>query len=240
MQDLHKIINDKVQAMVDDKVIQTAVEDGISKAIKTAIAKQFEYFGGITTQIEKALKEGLQVDLKDLPFETYNEQMLVLIKSKLGNMFQGKAAEKFLSEMDKILAPVPKEMPIHEFVETVVGSWKTDEPWDASDLDEYATVEVEPYRNGDKPNDITLKFWKQLERDTYSYSATSKKERNRPTMRLFILDGKIRINHDHEYNPTCFSETEALVFKMYAAGTVLTGIEDFDPDDCDLTLKEEY
>ena len=229
--------------MVDEKVIQKAVEDGVSKAIKTAIANQFERYGGVTTQIETALKEGLQVNLKSLPFETYNEQMLVLIKSKVGNMFHGVAAEKFLSEMDRILAPVPKEMPIHEFVETVVGFWKTEEPsWDADDMDEYATVEVEDESRGreNKANNITLKFWKQKERDSYSYSSSRKKEKNPPTMQLFILDGKIRINHKHKYNPTCFSETEALVFKMYAAGTVLTGIEDFDPEDCDLTLKDEY
>jgi len=237
MQDLHEIINNKVQAMVDDKVIQKAVENGVAKAIETAIANQFERFGGVTSQIEKTIKEGLQVDLKDLPFETYNAQMLVLIKSKLGNMFQGAAADRFLSEMDRILAPVPKEMPIHEFVETVVGFWKTDEPWDADDMDDYATVEVEPYRDDPNSKDITLKFWKQKERNDF---LSSRKKENPPTMQLFILDGRIRINHKHEYNPTCFSETEALVFKMYAAGTVLTGIEGFDQDNCDLTLKDEY
>lgn len=27
-------------------------------------------------------------------------------------------------------------------------------------------------------------------------------------------------------------------FKLYAAGTMVTGIEDFCPEDCDLTLKD--
>lgn len=131
-----------------------------------------------------------------------------------------------------MLEPAPKEMTINSFVETIISFWKTDEPWDADHLDEYATVEVEPYRDTTS-NDITLKMWKKKEEST-RYSATT----NQPIMELFILSGVIRISHKYRYNPTRFSDTEAFVFKLYAAKTVLTGIEDFDPEDCDLTLKD--
>lgn len=229
MKELQQVVNNKMQSMISDGAIEKLVQDGVEQAIATAISSQFKSYGSITMQIEESIEKGLRIKTEDLPFETYNEQMLVIIKTKLGKMFQGQAAERFLGEIDKTLAPAPKEMPISEFVETVVSFWKTDEPWDADNLDDYATVEAEPWR-GD-PKDITLKMWKQKE-NTYSRSCSA-------DLDLFILGGQVRLSHNQSYNPTSFSEHESFVFKLYAAGTILTGIEDFDPDDCDLTLKED-
>ena len=133
--------------------------------------------------------------------------------------------------MDKVLAPAPAEMPIRELVETVVNTWKTDEPWDADDLDDEATVELEEptYPRGG----YSLKMWKKKGGDS-RFTLRSNSE----DIHLYLIDGKIQINHRQRYNPTCFDEAEALIFKLYAAGTVITGLSDFDPEDCDLTLKE--
>lgn len=227
MKEIQNIVNNKVQAMVDSGQIQKAVEDGVEKAILNAINKQFDSYGNITKQIEESLKGGLQVDTSDLPFETYNEQMLVLIKSKLDNMFQDQAAEKFLAEMDKALKPAPKEMDIHEFVETITDTWRDHETWDRNDMDNFAYVEIESPKYPISGH--SLKIWKQRE-DRFHEAM--------PDLHLYVNDGKIRINHTMLYNPTCFHEHEAFVFKCYAAGTVLTGIEEYDPDDHEYILKD--
>lgn len=97
MKEFQKIANDRIQAMVDDGTIQKTIENGIEKAITKAIDGQFDSWGNITKQIKEAMDKGLQVNTDDLPFETYNQQMLILIKTRLGTMFQGLAAERFLS-----------------------------------------------------------------------------------------------------------------------------------------------
>jgi hypothetical protein len=229
METIQKVVADKVKSMVGDGIIQKAIEDGVSAAITKAISNQFQSYGAITKLIEKAIEDGLKINLNDVPFETYNEQMLVAVKSKLGTMFQGAAADKFMAEMDKILAPAPSEMPIKEFVETVAGFWKSDEPWDADDLDEEATVDIEKNEYGS----VSLNMWKQKENSS-GFSTRP----NSADLQLYIIKGKIRINHRQEYNPICFHEHEAFVFKLYAAGTILTGIDSFNADDCDLALKE--
>ena len=231
MKDIQTIVNDKVREMIEGGAITEAIEKGIEDAISKAIDSQFKSYGGITKQIETALDDGLRINKSDLPFETYNQQMLVAVKAKLGNMFQGAASERFLQEIDNVLEPAPQEITLQELVEKVVSIWKTDEPWDAEHLDEYATVET-------KENDyggISIKIWKQTDSSNYSsYKRTA-------DLHLFITNDVIRINHTHSYNPTCFQEHEAFIFKLYAAGTKITGIEDFDADDCDLTLKDlEY
>lgn len=232
MEALQEIANQKIQEMIDSGAIQKSIEDGVSRAIDSAIATQFERYGTITKQIEKAIEGGLNIDINDLPFESYNAQMLVAVKQKLGNLFSGQAADKFLAEIDKTLAPAPKEIAINELVECIAAEWKTDEPWDASDLDEHATAELEP-GTGCMSDTFTLKMWKQKDSSSSHLSRSSS-----PDLKLHISRGAIRINHSHGYNPTCFRDEEALIFKLYAAGTTITGMDSFDPDDCDLTLKE--
>jgi hypothetical protein len=229
LKSIEEIVNARVATMVSDGSIEESINKGVEKAIGSAIKSQFESYGNITEQIKKSIDGGLKVNTSVIPFESYNKQMMVLIKERLGNMFKGLAAEKFMEEVEKILDPAPKEIKIEDFVETIAKFWKTDEPWDADDLDDYATVEIETNDYGG----ISLNMWKQKESSGYSSRSNS------ADLQLYINKGELRINHSHSFNPTCFSEHEAYVFKLYAAGTIITGIEGFDPDECELTLKEE-
>ncbi len=234
MLDIQAVVDTKLQKMLADGSIADQVQAGIAKAVNSALDDQFGYHGAVNKALKEAMKEGLKLNTKDLPFQSYNEQMLVAIKQKMGNMFAGQASERFLAEIEKTLAPAPSEMSINELVELVVADWKTDEPWDASDLDDYATVEFEE-NDGCMSGTYKLQMWKQRESGGYS-SRT-----NRADLHLHISGDTIRISHNQSYNPTCFSEHEAMIFKLYAAGTKITGCADFDPDDCDLMLKEsEY
>lgn len=228
MKEITQIVNEKVQAMITNGDIQLTIEKGIEKAIKNAIDNQFQNYGHITKQISKAIEEGLNINISNIPFESYNEQMLVAVKGHLGALFQEVASEKFITEMDKLLAPAPKEMSIEQFIETIVGFWKTDDFQDIDDLDDYATIEIDK----DGRDHYSLKMWKQknpLAAVTYT---------NRAELHLFFINNKICINHRHSYNPTCFSSHEAFVFKLYAAGTIITGMDDFDKNNCDLILKD--
>jgi hypothetical protein len=231
MKELQEIVNNKVKKMVEDGIIQTKIEESLQGAIEKAIGSQFETWGNVTKQIEEALKNGLKINPDDIPFEAYSEQMLVLVKTKLGQMFKGAAADRFLSEMDKVLDPAPKEIPIGKFVEKIVSFWKTDDPWDADDLDDEATVEFD--NDNHIASSFSLSMWKQ--KDSSGYSSRSRSA----DIQLYInKDGEIRINHRQHFNPTCFNQEEAYIFKLYAAGTKLTGLDEFDPDECELTLKD--
>lgn len=227
MKEIQEIAVKKIQSMIDEGVIEKSIENGVQKAINSAISSQFKSCGNITKQIKESIEKGLKINIDDLPFESYNEQMLVAVKSKIGAMFQGRASEKFMAEMDKVLAPAPAEMSIKELVETVVGFWKSEGSWDHESTDEYATVELETWKHDDK--DYCLKMWRK-EGNPYSKNAAE--------LNLFICSEEIRISHNQTYNPTCFSEHESFIFKLYAAGTTITGLENFDADDCDLLLKE--
>ena len=203
MKELQQIVNDKIQSMISEGVIQEAIESNIESAVTKAIAKQFECYGALTKQLEEALKDGLQINTKDIPFETYNQQMLVAVKQKMGAVFASEASVKFMEDMDKLLAPAPKEMSINELVEAIAESWKTDEPWNTDELDENATVELAEWEYG--RDSYHLKMWKQKE-----YSPSFSSRTNDPDLDLFISDNKIRISHKQNYNPTFFLSMKRL------------------------------
>ncbi len=230
MEAIQQIVNNQVQTMIDSGAIQKSIELSIEKSINSAINAQFESYGNLTKQIKDGFEEGLKIDFKDMPFESYNQQMLAAIKTKISNLFAAEASTKFMLEMDKVLEPAPLEIHIKDLVEKIVEFWKKD---DHDNLDEYAKVEFQEWEYSSRGEDFNLKMWKNQE-DQYSSSS--------PDLQLFISSDGIRINHKHSYNPTCFSEDDAFIFRLYSAGTKITGMDSFNSDDCDLTLKsyDEY
>lgn len=229
MQELQKIVNDKVVAMTEDGSIQKTIECAIEKTITESIQQELVSYGSIAKQIKEGIENGLKIDLHDVPFETYSQQMGVAVKTRLGNLFAEDASSKFIQEIDELLKPAPKEMPIKDFVEQVVEFWRTDDPCNCGDMQESAEVEL---LKDEKYDWYGLTFWK----DRGKYSRSNNSSMGSDLHLMVNSDGKIRINHGQSYNPTCFSDHESYVFKLYSAGTVLTGLEDFDPEDCDLTL----
>ncbi len=234
MKEMQSIVNEQVLKMCDSGEIQKAIEDGVKRSIDSAIAKQFESYGNITKQINKVFDEKLKVDTSEIDIPCYNQIMTIAINQKISEFFLDKAGKKLMDSMEGILSPLPSEMSIVEFVNKICEFWKTDEPWDCDDLDDYATVELITSENVSSWFD--LKMWKKKE-STYSHLSNRDLSED---VHLMINkdDGKIRLRH--RWNPTSLYYEDAFIFKAYSSGMKLTGLDSFDPeDDCDLTLKGE-
>lgn len=230
MDAIRDAVSSKIQSMIDDGSLQKKIEDGVEKAINHAIDEQFQKYGPIVRDLEQQLKEKLQLDFSALPFDTYNKQMAVALKQRFGQFFHAEAAARFFAEIDEVLAPAPAEVDINDFVETIVGFWKSDDPFYYDQLDDNATVEISDRGRHSK----TLKMWKKKEAGGYHTS------RNSADIELFIMNNKITVSHNQRFNPTCLSQETAYIFKLYAAGTLITGIDEFDENNCNLELKEDY
>ena len=93
-----------------------------------------------------------------------------------------------------------------------------------------------------KPHGIDSKMRKKIKgwpaSPTTGYRSPKEKE-----LSLYIGDdGDIRLSHRFQYNPTALFGDDAIVFRLYSAGTKLTGLSEFDPDNCDLYvgISEDY
>lgn len=231
MDTIQTIVNEKVQELIASGAIEKHIQEGVESAINTAIKKQFESYGNVTKQIEKVIENGLKIDPSDIPFQSYNEQMLVAIKTKLGNMFAGAASERFLSEIDNLLDPAPAEMSIHDLINQICGLWREEGHSNKDDWHDDASITL---RQGD--GCLHNSFGLNLETGGSGYDSRK--------IHLFLSDRKkgdhtIRISHRFEYNPTCFNEEEALIFKLYAAGTIITSVADYDEDKIDSSIRND-
>lgn len=230
MKSMIDMARDSLDKIADDGTIEAAIEKGARSALERVVDDLFGYHGQFTKQLKDMAKDALKLDPEDVDFASYNEQMLVAIKLKMGDMFAGQAHEKFLAEMDKVLEPAPKEITLQALATKIAGFWRTEDPFYMDDIDDMLCVQLEEYDSvGSRdPDDWTITFKMQESRGKFDDD----------NIQLFILKGQIRISHRHTYNPTCFDPAEAFVFKLYAAGTIITEIDDFDQDDGDLYLKD--
>ncbi|MFT6586052.1 MAG: hypothetical protein ACJAUY_000633 [Cognaticolwellia sp.] len=232
MKELQEIMNAKVLEMANAGTIQKSIEDKVEAAIQSAINDQFKSYGDVTKQIGELLTKKLKIDAKNFDIPTYNEVLSKAVNQKVNEFFETKAASRMMQTMDKLFAPLPEEMTLKTFVETICNHWKTDEPWDADDIDDYATVEFEK----SDYSGYNLKMWKQKESSgLYSSSRTNSED-----IHLYISEkGEIRLRHT--WNPTILRDEDSFIVKAYASSVTLTDLTDFDSDDCDLTLKDsEY
>ena len=229
MKEIQDIVNAQVKLMSESGEIQKQVEDGVKSAINKAIDRQFESYGNITKQLEDAFKENLLLDNHRLNIPSLNAVMTEVVNTNINEFYKGQAAEKLHSLMKEKLAPLPNTMKLCEFVDLICKEYKVEDYDSFDEVDDYATVEF----GKSNYSWFELKVWKKKEN---SYGRD-----NGADLQLTISkDGTLQGRHGST-NPYYLFDVDALVFKAFSQGVIFTDFEDFDQDDCDLSLKDsEY
>lgn len=229
MKELQALINDKVETIINSGEIEKKIEEALNQSITTAITRQMESYGNFTKQLNDFLDESFKLDTSKVEIPEFTTVMSQVVNNQINKFFEGQAAERFANLVNEKLAPLPQEIPIHEFVNNIVSYFKSDDPCNCNDdIDEYATVEFESCGYSSMRELYNLKIWKKKQS---SYSRT-----NDPDVYLVVdvEDGTIRGRH---HAPYYIFDADAYIFKAYAQNIKLTGLGEFDPeDDCDLQL----
>jgi hypothetical protein len=220
--DLVKLINDKVKDLDESGKIEESLDKHLESMIENIFKDIFSRYGKLVKQLTEGIEEKLNINLSNLDLPTYNEQMLVGIKTAMSSKFLDSASDRFKEELDKLFGEAPKTISVKEFVDTILNFWRAD------NYQNYDLMKVEI-----EENDYPLGGYKlTLSKDGSSYGSSD-------DVHLYIgEENKIRISHGHNYNPTCLFSEDAFIFKLYAAGTVITGLEEFDPDDIDVDYNQ--
>ncbi|RVU32678.1 hypothetical protein [Neptunomonas marina] len=224
--DIKAIVDAQVSEMIKSGALQKSISDQVENTINLAVSEVFSRHGEFHKSLETVLKEIVRIDPNDFSIPEYNQQMLVGVREKLGNLFAGQAAEKFNAEIDALLAPAPKEISLHELVSNVCELWRDFESYEKDDWLDEVDIDFEE-------NDGCL-------RGSYNLKMRAGSE---DKVELYISGHTIRISHRFEYNPTAaFNAVDSYIFKLYAAGTVITDIDAFyiDRVDASLGTQEEW
>lgn len=235
MKEIQDIVNAQVKLMAESGEIQKQVEDGVKLAINKAIDRQFESYGNITKQLEEAFKENLLLDNRNLNIPSLNAVMTEVVNKNINEFYKGQAADKLHTLMKEKLEPLPNELSVVDFVNMICKEWFVDDYESRDDVDDYATVEVR-----DDLSHCSITSLKIHKKEGGSYSSGEYVEivfsKGRGEDKSWTLQGR-----HGSTNPYYLFDVDALIFKAYSQGVKFTGVDDFDSDDCDLSLKnDEY
>lgn len=234
MKEIQDIVNAQVKEMSESGEIQKQVEEGVKAAINKAIDRQFESYGNITKQLEDAFKENLLLDKSNLDIPSLNAIMTGVVNANINEFYKGQAADKLHALMKEKLEPLPNEMSVVEFVDMICKAWFVDDYESYDEVDDYATVEIE-----DGLSHVGIKGLKIFKKKGGRYGSDESVDVG------FSIDKKTGFatlsGRHRSTSPYYLFDADALIFKAYAQGVKFTGLDDFDEDDCDLSLKScEY
>lgn len=232
MQDINEVVKAKLNEIQQNGVIEKLIGDNVEKAVSKAVEEAFGSYGAITKAISAAIKDGFQLDSSQLDFGSYNAVMLAAIKQKAFSAFSNDARSKFMQDIERVLEPAPASISVHDFVTRIAEIWRDQ---DDEDYDQYASVVCKPaFDSPALSKDGSKNLMIRNKKSSGGYMSSSNRNAQ---IDLFISDEVIRISHRMIFNPTCLDEVEGYIFKLYAAGTKITGIQDYDPDDHEYEIR---
>ena len=221
MKELNELVQNKLNEMAESGAIENLINDQVEKLVANALSDTFKSYSPLSKKLAESLKSGLDVDFEKIDYASYNAIMLSAVQGHIDRYF-GKQMHKDLDEqIEALLSVPPKEISLADLADNIAKLIRSQ----LDEEDDYlSSISFELRESYGKTLEVTL--------DTNGS--------NKNICSLYLGNGPvatIRINHKHNqsFNPTWARDLEqsisAYTFKLYAAKTVITGLEDFDPDD---------
>lgn len=222
MKELNELVQKKLNEMAESGAIEKLVSDQVEKLVANALSDTFRSYSPLSKKLEEAFKTGLDVDFGKIDYASYNQIMLTAVQGHIDNYF-GKQMRKDLdNQIETLLSVPPKEISLADLADNIVKLVRN---------------------NLDEDDDYLSSISFEVDERSYGNSLSVKLDTNgseKEICNLYLGSNPvatIRINHrhNHSFNPTCPRGLEgavsAYIFKLYAAKTTITKIEDFDADD---------
>lgn len=220
MKELNDLVQNKLNEMAQSGAIEKLVSVQVEKLVADALNDTFRSYSPLSKKLKESLESGLDVDFKDIDYPSYSAIMLGAVQGHIDKYFSKQMHKDLHEQIETILSVPPKVIVLGEIADNIVKLIRND----LDEEDNYlSSIEFE----------LDDKRWGRSLKVTLDNNGIKKEVCN-----LYLgsqAEATIRINHRHKFNPTCVNDLEssisAYAFKLYAAKTVITGIDNFDGDD---------
>lgn len=220
MKELQEIANQAIEKYLNSGDIEKTIEEQIAKNLRSAIESAFQW-GKLNKTIKEIVENKLELSFYDVDLHSYNAIMLEALKGQITQFTNEEALAGFNKVLSETFGEAPQEISINDVVEKILESWRSDDPFDCDKKAAEITYEKHDYPlNG-----------------SYSLEISDGERYSEDKFSLYFLDNKLRISHKSALNPTTLRGIEGYLFKLYAAGTTIKGLDEFAPDDIDLDLS---
>ena len=220
---------------ISEFIASEKMNEIINKQIETSISGIFKdtfcSYSDTTKAIKKHIESSIKIDFQQIELAEYNVMITDMLKVLIHKHMKEAAEVVLVKEIEKILAPAPKELTVQGLLDILLEEWRDEAREDCcSDFDDHAKVEIKESKYSKSK---TIKMWKKEK--TSSYSSL-----NTPDLDIYILEsGKISMITSAKQNfGTINYGAEAQIYQMYAAGTIVTDAQDIDVYDLELWIRD--
>lgn len=132
---LHEVLNAATAKIVASGVIETHVEEVLTKTIKEIVSNQLSTYGEFGKQVAEAVKESLKLHGRlDLP--SYNHALLNVVRLQVEGQTNAIVQRQVAAELNKLLEPPPETIKLSKLVEQYVEFLKSESSY-ACHCDQY-------------------------------------------------------------------------------------------------------
>jgi len=117
MKELEDAMVAAFRKMAKAGTIQEIIEKQISKTVEEILSNALKSYSDFGRNMEKVVKESMNVDLKGLGLSGYNDIILKIIKTKIDNGMETFGKAQIEKDLEELLKAPPAEIKLSELVE---------------------------------------------------------------------------------------------------------------------------
>lgn len=230
---LNILVNDAMQTIQKEGFVEDVIKKQLESTIKRVVEEFFGTYGDFRKELEKQVKDQLQIDMKKLGISGYNLMVLNEVRSQLNTALHIQGVQKIKENMEEMLVGVKSEYKLSELIEAMKKDQNEDHERDGEEIALILEGEEDGYRHiYIDPEGQSRESWRS-EKSKYSYKYQLHLDKEG-----YVYNSKID-DHDLSNNKeimTSFYRFDKLMFQIFAAGAKVI----VDEDEVDTYYGEEY
>lgn len=227
MINLNKIVNESLVKIETEGYVEQLVESTLKRTLKDVVEDTFRQYSDFGKNLEKHIKENININLDRLGIEGYNGLILTAIKEHLDAILTIHGVDKIKEAIDGMLKDVKEEYTLSEIIRSI----KSEVDQEDVGYDDILTLLIERSSSG------YYHIYLDEEEKDYKYSCDYQISIDNEGKPYSIeLKGK---ELDTKKVLGGLWGTDALLFKIYSSGAKIVLDHGTDPEDYDLHLSNE-
>ncbi|OMF72512.1 hypothetical protein BK143_09600 [Paenibacillus peoriae] len=230
---LNNLVNDAMQTIQKDGFVEDVIKKQLEVTIKKVVEEYFGSYGDFRKELEKQVKEQLQIDMNKLGISGYNLMVLNEVKSQLETAIHIQGVQKIKENMEKMLVGIKPEYKLSELVEAMKKDENEDHDKDGEEIGfmlersdhGYTHIYIDPESD-------SRDSWRS-ERSKYSYKYQLHLDNEGRVYNSKIDSHELSKNNEIM---TSFYDFDKLMFQIFATGAKIV----VDEDEVDTYYGEDY
>ncbi|WP_332404513.1 hypothetical protein [Vibrio metschnikovii] len=175
MKELQQIVNEQINTMITNGAIEELIANKLSSTVSECIDDAMKSYGNFGKAIKSKIEESINASLSQITIPEYNKFICDAFMESYVQAMNDTAKSQMKEILDKVLAPVPKEITAQDLIDEIKSYWgdsarenhheEIEIQWEQSDNAIYLKV-INPEHDWES---IKVTFYNHREADSSTY-----------------------------------------------------------------------